>query len=220
VAGVSNVLVSLLVPALAIAVNPVPIIAAVTLLMTDHGRRNTAVFLAALIAIMAADGVLTLYLLGQQSSSSQSTGHAGVQLAFGLAFLALCFIQWRAKPVPPGEEPGWMKMMNKAGIGAAVVLGLALTNYALLSAGISTIRQANLSTTEEAAALAFFIVVSVSTVAATLIVFLVRRRWAEVQLGRLKVWLTRHSRAILIIVFGLMGALFAAQGLSVLLQQL
>ena len=63
-------------------------------------------------------------------------------------------------------------MMNKAGFGAAVVLGLALTNYALLSAGASTIRQAGLSTAAELAALAFFIVVPVSTMAAALILFL------------------------------------------------
>jgi len=49
-ASVGNLLVSLLVPALATAVNPVPIIAAVTLLMTGHGRRDTATFLASLIA--------------------------------------------------------------------------------------------------------------------------------------------------------------------------
>ena len=58
-----------------------PIIAAVTLLMTDHGRRNTATFLAALIVIMLADGLLTLFLLGSQSSGSQNAAHGGVQLA-------------------------------------------------------------------------------------------------------------------------------------------
>jgi hypothetical protein len=215
---VSSVLVSLLVPALAIAVNPVPIIAAVTLLMTDHGRRNTATFLGALTVVMLADGLLTLFLLGSQSSGSESAAHGGVQLAFGLVFLAIFVLQWRSKPLPPGEEPSWMKLMNKAGFGAAVVLGLALTNYALLSAGMSTIRKAGLSTSQETAALLFFIVVSVSTVAATLVVFLARPGWATEKLARLKVWLTKHSRVILMVVFGFMGALFSAQGLSLLLK--
>jgi hypothetical protein len=211
------VLASLIVPALAIAVNPKPIIAAVTLLMTDHGRRNTAAFLAALIVVMAADGLITLYLVGQKSTGSSSAAHAWVQLALGLVFLALFVLQWRQKPLGPDEEPGWMKMMNKAGFGAAVVLGLALTNYALLSAGVSTIRQAGLSSSQELAALAFFVVVSVSTVAATLIVFIVFPRWAQVALVRLKAWLTKHSRVILLAVFGLMGLLFAVEGLVALL---
>ena len=168
-----DLLVSLLLPALAVAVNPIPIIAAVTLLMTGHGRRNTPAFLASLIVVMAADGLLKLFLLGQVSSTTSSQVHGGVQLALGLVFVGIFLVQWRSKPVPLGEEPGWMKMMNKAGFGAAVVLGLALTNYALLSAGASTIRQAGLSTAAELAALAFFIVVPVSTLAAALILFLV-----------------------------------------------
>lgn len=212
-----DLLVSLLVPALAIAVNPVPIIAAVTLLMTDHGRRNTAAFLATLVVVMAADGLLTLFLIGQSSSSSSSWLHGAIQLAFGLVFVGTFVVQWRSKPVAPGEEPRWMKLMNRAGLGAAVVLGLALTNYALLAAGSSTIRRAELSTAAQLEALAFFIAVSVSTVAATLIVFLARPRWAAVRLTRLKIWLTKHSRPILLIVFGLMGALFTAQGLAALL---
>ena len=213
----SSVLASLLVPALAIAVNPVPIIAAVTLLMTDHGRRNTGAFLGALIVVMAADGLLTLFLIGQDSSGASSAAHAWVQLVLGVVFLGLFVLQWRARPPASGEEPGWMKMMNRAGFGAAVVLGLALTNYALLSAGISTIRSAGLSSSQELAALAFFILVSVSTVAATLIVFIVFPRWAQVALVRLKAWLTTHSRVLLLAVFGLMGLLFTVEGLVALL---
>jgi hypothetical protein len=214
---VNSLLASLLVPALAIAVNPVPIIAAVTLLMTDHGRRNTAAFLSALILVMAADGLVTLFLVGQKSSGSSTAAHAWVQVVFGIVFLGLFVLQWRAKPPADGEEPGWMKMMNKAGFGAAVVLGLALTNYALLSAGVSTIRSSGVSSSQQLAALVFFVVVAVSTVAATLILFIAFPRWAEKELVRLKAWLTKHSRVILMAVFGLMGLLFAVEGVLVLL---
>jgi hypothetical protein len=214
---VNSLLASLLVPALAIAVNPVPIIAAVTLLMTDNGRRNTAAFLSALILVMVADGLVTLYLVGQKSSGTSSAAHAWVQIVFGIVFLALFVLQWRAKPPADGEEPGWMKMMNKAGFGAAVVLGLALTNYALLSAGVSTIRNSGVSSSQQLAALAFFVVVAVSTVAATLILFIAFPRWAETALVRLKVWLTKHSRVILLAVFGLMGLLFVVEGVLALL---
>ena len=213
----NSLLASLLVPALAIAVNPVPIIAAVTLLMTEHGRRNTAAFLTALILVMVADGLLTLFLIGQKSAGSSTAAHAWVQIVFGIVFLGLFVLQWRARPPADGEEPGWMKMMNKAGFGAAVVLGLALTNYALLSAGVSTIRNAGVSSSQQLAALAFFVAVAVSTVAATLILFLAFPRWAEKALVRLKAWLTKHSRAILLIVFGLMGLLFAVEGVLALL---
>ena len=58
---------------------------------------------------------------------------------------------------------------------------------------------------------------AVSTVAATLILFLAFPRWAEKALARLKTWLTKHSRVILLIVFGLMGLLFAVEGVLALL---
>ena len=45
-----------------------------------------------------------------------------------------------------------------------------------------------------------------------LVLYLVRPVWAREQPGRLQVWLTKHNRVILMIVFGLMGALFTAQG--------
>ena len=185
--------------------------------MMDDGRRNTATFLSALILVMVADGLVTLFLVGQKSSGSSTAAHAWVQIVFGILFLALFVLQWRAKLPADGDEPGWMKMMNKAGLGAAVVLGLALTNYALLSAGVSTIRNAGVSSSQQLAALAFFVVVAVSTVAATLILFIAFPRWAEKALVRLKAWLTKHSRVILMAVFGLMGLLFAVEGVIALL---
>jgi hypothetical protein len=207
------------VPALAIAVNPVPIIVAVTLLAGSHGKRDAGIFAATLVVVMLAVGVLTIFVLGAKSSSQGgvSTGSALAQTAFGLIFLALFAQQWRTRPATAGEMPGWMTMMDKAGLIAGVVGGLALTNYALLTAGTAKIREAGVDSSDEAMALAFFIVLAVSTVVLPLIVYLVRPVWARKELGRLKDWLTLHNRVILMIVFGLMGALFAAQGVSNLL---
>jgi hypothetical protein len=215
---VSQLIASLLVPALAIAVNPVPIIAAVTLLASDHGKRNAAVFLGTLVAVMLAVGVLTIFLIGKSSSSQQSAGKgmAAIQLLFGIVFLVTFVVQWRNKQ--PDGDPGWLKMMDRAGFIVGVVLGLALTNYALLTAGTTAIRKSGLSATNEAIALIFFVVLSVSTVIAPLVIYLVSPAWAEDKLGRLKAWLTKHSRVILMVVFGLMGLLFTALGLSPLLQ--
>ncbi len=214
----NQLIVSLIVPALAIALNPIPIIAVVTLLSTDHGRRNGFAFLLSLLVVMLSVGVLTIFVLGSKSSqSSATTGQAAAQTLFGVIFLALFALQWRAKPSAGDEPPGWMRMIDKAGIVAAVVMALALTNYALLSAGDGTIRTSGVGTSEQAAALAFFVLLGVSTVIVPLVVYLVRPVWARRELGRLKVWLTRHNRIILMIVFGLMGVLFTAQGVANLL---
>jgi threonine/homoserine/homoserine lactone efflux protein len=214
----SQLIVSLIVPALAIALNPVPIIAVVTLLSTDHGRRNAFAFVVSLLVVMLTVAGLTIFVLGSTSSqSSASTGQAAAQTLFGVVFLVLFAAQWRAKPSATDETPGWMRLIDTAGLVAAVVLALALTNSALLAAGAGSIRTAGVGTSQEAQALAFFVVLAVSTVIAPLVAYLLRPVWAREQLGRLKVWLTRHNRVILMIVFGLMGALFTAQGVVNLL---
>ena len=212
----SQLLVSLLIPALAIAVNPVPIGAAVALLSFGHGKRGAASFLATMVLIMVALGVLTI-LISKSSQSSANSGSATAQIVFGVIFLAIFVVQWRTRPPAEGEQPGWMKIMERAGWAAGIALGVALTNYALLESGTSQIAKSGLSTSDQALALAFFVLVALSTVTATLIVAIVLPGWSKINLERLRGWLTRHNRVILMIVFGLMGALFLGLGIASLI---
>jgi hypothetical protein len=207
---------SLLVPALAIAVNPVPIIACVTLLSTPHGKRNALYFIATVVILMLAIGSAVIFVVGQSSSSSTSTGGAAVTTAFGLIFLAVAVQQWRTKPAE-GKDPGWMKALDKAGLVAGVVLGVSLTNYALLTSGMQKIVTSGLSSSVQTSALVFFTLIATSTIILPLIVYLVRPVWAKRVLGRFRDWLMKHNRVILIIVFGLMGLLFTVQGVIGLL---
>ena len=108
-------------------------------------------------------------------------------------------------------------MMGKAGFGVAVVLGVSLTNYALLTVAATTILKSDSSTTTQVAGLAFFILIAISTVVCPLVVYLVRPQWATRQLGRLKDWLTLHNRVVITLVLALMGVLFTALGLTHLL---
>lgn len=202
-------------PALAIAVNPVPIIASVTLLSTPHGKRNALYFIATMVVLMLAIGSAVIFIVGQSDSSSASGG-ATVTTAFGLIFLAVAVQQWRTKPVE-GKDPGWMKALDKAGLVAGVVLGVSLTNYALLTSGMQKIVTSGLSSSVQTSALVFFTLVATSTIILPLIVYLVRPVWATDVLGRFRDWLMLHNRVILIVVFGLMGLLFTAQGVRALL---
>jgi Sap, sulfolipid-1-addressing protein len=207
---------SLVAPALAIAVNPVPIMASVTLLTTAHGKRNALYFIATMWVIMLAVGAVTITIAGSSTSSSTSTGGAAIEAAFGLIFLAAAVQQWLTKPVE-GKDPGWMKALDKTGLVAGVTLAVSLTNYALLTTGVDDIARSGLSKSAQIGALVFFVAIATSTIVLPLLVYLVRPAWARKQLGRLRDWLMRHSRVILITVFALMGVLFVAEGVNGLL---
>jgi hypothetical protein len=207
---------SIIVPALAIAVNPVPIIACVTLLSTPHGKRNALYFIATVVILMLAIGSAVIFIVGQSSSSSTSTGGAAVTTAFGIIFLAVAVQQWRTKPVE-GKDPGWMKALDKAGLVAGVVLGISLTNYALLTSGMQKIVKSGLSSSVQTTALVVFTLIATSTIILPLIIYLVRPVWAKRVLGGFRDWLMKHNRVILIVVFGLMGTLFTVQGVIGLL---
>ena len=214
----NELLVSLIVPALGIALNPMPIIAVVALLATDHAKRNAAAFIASMVAVMLTVGVLTIFVLASKSSQTASTtAQAAVQTLAGLFFLSLVVIQWRAKPSDTDKPPGWMRLIDKAGLSAAIIMAVVLMNYALLTAGAGLIRKSGLGTSQQTQALVFFILVSASTVIAPLVLYAVRPVWAREQLGRFNGWLTRHNRAMVMIVFGVLGALFLAQGVANLL---
>ena len=215
---VSHLIISLILPALAIALNPMPIIAVVALLSTDSRRRNASAFIATLVVVMLTVGVLTIFVLASQSSqSSATTTQAAAQTLAGVFFLAIAARQWHAKPSAAGKPPGWIRLIDKAGLSAAIVMAVVLMNYALLTAGAGKIRKAEVGTSQAATALAFFILLSVSTVIVPLVLYLVRPVWAREHLRLLRGWLTRHNRIIVMIVFGLMGALFTAQGVVNLL---
>jgi hypothetical protein len=204
------------VPALIIAVNPVPIIASVTLLSTAHGKRNALYFIATVVILMLAIGSAVIFIVGQSGSSSTSSGGSGVTLAFGIIFLAVAVQQWRTKP-EEGKDPGWMKALDKAGLVAGVVLGVSLTNYAVLTSGVEKIVKSGLSSSVQTSALVVFTLIATSTIILPLIVFLVRPVWARKVLGGFRDWLMKHNRVILIAVFGVMGLLFTIQGVAGLL---
>jgi len=205
----------LTVTALVIAANPVPVLAAVTLLTTRHGKRTTLAFLVTLAVITLSVGVLIIWTIGSSDSSGSSSSNAGaaVQILFGLAFLGMAFMQWRAEP---GTQPSWMDRMDDAGIVVAVAMGLGLTNYALVTTGAATILKSGSSNSAELAALIYFAAIAVSTVALVLVLATVAPHWSARVLARLQAWLMLHSRMILIVVFGLMGALFAGTGIYAL----
>ena len=94
----NDLLVQITILGLLTAINPIPIGAAIVLLASPHGKRNTFIFLISLSAIMAIVGVALLSLGTETASGSASAPSQGAlvfQLLIGLAFLGIFVQQWR-----------------------------------------------------------------------------------------------------------------------------
>jgi hypothetical protein len=217
---VNDLVIQMLVLGLAAAINPVPVGAAIVLLAAEHGKRNALIFTLSMAAVLAGVGLWMLSAASEAATSNSSTASAASSiftLVIGLAFLGVFVQQWRRTPGTPGEKPGWMGSVEKLGIIAPLVLAVCLTNYALLSAAVSDILKADVSTAQQDTALGLFVLVAIMSGLIPLVLTIVSPRWAHKQLGRLSAWLAFHDRALLMWVFGIMGAVFAAQGIAGLL---
>jgi hypothetical protein len=203
-----------LLPAIATAVNPVPIMAVVALLGSRHPRRNATMYLFVMLLVIVVVGMIDIYV-AKNVSQSQTQGSGGFQLLVGLLFLAAFVMNWRKKPDASGETqvPKWMQTVDTISVIGVLVLGVALVNYALVSTAVAGILSVDASKTEAVTAFVVYIVISMSTIVAPLVYFLVAPKRSEHLLAGMRVWLLKHNRTILLWVFGLMGGLFVAEGL-------
>ena len=118
--------------AVAIAIFPVPVIAAVLLISSDHGRAKSVAFVLAWCTSLAVIGAIVLLLADTADASDAgepATWVNVVPLVLGLALLAAALQNWRGRP-ETGQEaptPGWMRTVDDFTIAKAGAAGLALS---------------------------------------------------------------------------------------------
>jgi hypothetical protein len=209
--------------AVAIAVNPVPIIAAIVMTATERPVANGVAYLAALIAVSYGFGAVVLVLFhGTALGAGTRTGHLimVLWLFIGLAFLAafLFLLVRRPKAGKEGDEPGWMHWIGRLGPLGAAVVGVMLVNYEMEGPALSDILASPVTRTEAFVALALFVAVAVSTSAVPVVAYVAAPGPVGTVLERAKEWLTRYNRPILMAVFAAIGVLYTVKGAAGLLQ--
>jgi hypothetical protein len=201
--------------AVAIAINPVPIIAALVMPATRRPRLNGAAYLAALVLVMALFGGGVLLLFHGAALSGGTTTQRVLQwvwLAIGVAFLIAFVLMWFRRPPREGAEPKWMQRIGGLGPWGAAGLGVMLVNYELAVPALTDILASQVSRNQAFMALAVFIVIACSAPAVPLGVYAAAPARVARPLARGKDWLSRHDRPILLVVFGAVGVYYAVKG--------
>jgi hypothetical protein len=218
-----HLLLQILPVAVAIAVNPVPIIAAIVMTATERPVADGVAYLTALIAVSYGFGAVVLVLFHDAAlGAGTRTGHVilVLWLLFGLAFLTAFVVLLVRRPKPGEEErePGWMRWIGRLGPLGAAVVGVMLVNYEMEGPALSDILASDVARTAAFAALALFVAVAVSTSVVPVVAYVAAPGPVGASLERAKAWLARYHRPILMVAFATIGVLYTVKGAAGLLR--
>jgi threonine/homoserine/homoserine lactone efflux protein len=209
--------------AIGIAISPVPIIAAILMLLSRQAAKTSTAFLIGWVAGIVVVTVVVLLLVGEagDSDGQPSTLSSILKLVLGALLLLMALKQWRSRPKAgeTGEMPKWMGAIESFTFGKALGLGFLLSginpkNLLMCLAAGTTIGAAHLSTSDDIVVVAVFTVLAASTVAVPVIGFLLARNRMEAPLNDLRGWLTQNNAVVMGVLLLVIGVDLIGKGIT------
>ncbi|MEU4315541.1 GAP family protein [Nocardia sp. NPDC024068] len=215
-----SVLGDLLPIAVGVAISPIPIVAAILMILSARARGAGLGFAGGWVVGIAVVTVVVTLLAGPLGGSPyREPGAAGswVKIVLGILLLALAAVQWWHRE--DTEVPAWMRAVDDLTAERAAGLGVLLSavnpkNLLLcLSAGV-VIGSSGTGGGGQVVAIVVFTLLSASTVLAVILGYIVAADRLRVPLGRLRDWLQDNNHIVLAIVLLLMGVVVLGKGIG------
>ncbi|CAM3221090.1 Sap-like sulfolipid-1-addressing protein [Williamsia muralis] len=206
--------------AVGVAVSPIPIIAAILMLLgTRAGSTSIGFAVGWLVGIVAATVVFVL--LGGAADSTDdgpSTTSSWIKLVLGLLLLAVGVRQWRAR-TGPHATPAWMAAIDEMTAIKAVGLGFALAainpkNLLMCAAAGVTIGAGALSVGSTVVAVAVFSVLAAMTVVIPVLAYHLAADRLREPLAHLKEWLQANNTTVMSVLILVIGVGLFGKGLG------
>lgn len=210
--------------ALGVAVSPLPIIAAVLMLLSPKSRSTSIGFLLGwILGIVVAVMLFTLLsaVLPQSGTTDSAPLRGVIQVALGVLLLLLALRQWRGRP-REGDAialPKWMQAIDTMTFGKALGLAFVLAavnpkNLLLgASAGVA-IGSAGLDGGETTMVIAVFTLIAASTVGIPVIAYLIAADKLRGPLDALRGWLEKENSVIMAVLLLVIGVHLIGEGLG------
>lgn len=210
--------------AVGIAVSPIPIIAAILMLLSPRARATSVGFLLGwVVGIVAAVTVFTLLgaVITPQSGDDGHPVRGVIQLVIGGGVLLLAARQWRSRP--RGDEgvrlPKWMNAIEKLTFPVAVGLGLLLSavnpkNLLLAASAGVELGSAGLDAGELTLVIVIFTLVAASTVLVPVVAYLLAAERLRQPLDALRRWLERENAVIMAVLLLVIGVSLIGKGIG------
>ena len=180
--------------AVAIAVEPLPLTAYLLMLSSDRGTRKGLGFLLGWVLTLVGVVALTLALTGGKplkSGSAPSTSSLVIKIVLGAGLLWLAWHQ-RSRRGRPARPPSWMAKIDHLGFGAAMSLAFLLQPW-------------DLSQVSTWVTLVAFCLLATSSYLVMEIYVVLSPDAAKVHLDGLSTWITGHKDEVIIWVCTAVG---------------
>jgi threonine/homoserine/homoserine lactone efflux protein len=210
--------------AIGIAISPIPIIAAILMLLSPKAKGTSVGFLLGwIVGILVAVTVFTLLssVLPDGGTDESKPLHASIQILLGAGLLFLALRQWRSRPRAGAQAalPKWMSAIDTMNAGKGFGLGFLLAavnpKNLLLGAGAGVaIGSAGLTAGEAAGTIAVFTVIAAASVAIPVIAYLVASKRMSGPLESLRGWLVQNNATVMAVLLLVIGFVLIGKGIQ------
>ena len=210
--------------AVGIAVSPIPIIAAILMLLSPKAKGTSVGFLLGwVLGIVVAVIVFTLLssIIPQNDSDEPQPVVGVIKIVLGALLLFMAFRQWRSRPKGDVEPPlpKWMAAIDTMTAVRGLLLGFALSalNPKNLLMGVAAgvaIGSGDLGIGAIVISIAVFTVLAASTVAVPVIAFLVATEKMTGPLDGLRKWLLHNNATVMAVLLLVIGVVLIGKGIA------
>lgn len=210
--------------ALGVAISPIPIIAAILMLLSPKARSTSVGFLIGwLMGIVLAVTVFFLLasVLPENPDGAAKPIAGTLKIVLGVLLLVLALRQWRHRPAP-GEAaalPKWMSAIETMTAVRALVLGALLSGVnpknliMAMGAGLA-IGTGDLEIGPAVLVIAIFTVIAGASVAIPVIAYLVASKQMAKPLESLRAWLGHNNAVVMAVLLLVMGVVVVGKGIA------
>ena len=207
--------------AVVIALEPIPLTAFILILLAEGGVRKGAAFIFGWLLSLAIVIAATVLLTGNKPpkpNTAPSLAALAVKILIGVVLLLIALRQRRrmGKPKPPKKPPKWQTGLDNMSPWYAIALGPLTQPWGLVAAGVAVIVEAKLSSWESYLALFAFCIVGTSSYLAMELYAGFRPERAQAFLGTIRTWIDTHTDQVIIIVSLVLGFWLVGDSIYVL----
>jgi threonine/homoserine/homoserine lactone efflux protein len=210
--------------ALGIAISPIPIMAAILMLLSPKAKATSVGFMLGWICgiVVALIVFVLLASILPQCESDEPQPIAGmIKILLGVLMLFLALKQWRARPHDDVEPPlpKWMSAIDTMTAGKGFGLGFLLSavnpkNLLMAAAAGVIIGSAPLSVGAVIAVAIVFTVIAACSVAVPVVAYLVASRAMAGPLESLRGWLVHNNATVMAVLLLVIGVSIIGKGIG------